>query len=69
MTTTEIYAHYAVQINLHRVKKGSSIRDLASRTGVSPTTITGIEQGKGCSIDTLYKLCKELNFTLNIEIN
>ena len=69
MTTTEIYAHYAIQINLHRVKKGLSIRDLAIHTGVSPTTITGIEQGKGCSIDTLYKLCKELNFTLNIEMN
>jgi transcriptional regulator with XRE-family HTH domain len=60
------YPEIGDRLRTRRQEKGLSLRDLASRLGVSPSLISQIERGRANpSVSTLYALVSELDVSLD----
>ena len=55
-----------IELKELRKEKGLTLRDLADKCGVSPSTISNIENGdKTPKVDNLFYIAKALGVTLN----
>ena len=55
-----------MRLRAHREQASTSIRELARRTGVSPSLISQIEHGRVTpSVDTLYRISNELGISVD----
>ena len=55
-----------LRLRFHREQASTSIRELARRTGVSPSLISQIEHGRVTpSVDTLYRISNELGISVD----
>ena len=50
--------------NIRRLRGRMSQRDLAKKSGVSRSTINGIENGKSISLESLHLIAKTLNIPM-----
>lgn len=55
------------QIRKARRNASYTQNDLARKSGLRQATISGLENGEGGTIDSLFKLCMALNLDMTLE--
>jgi transcriptional regulator with XRE-family HTH domain len=63
-----LVANMGRRIEAYRLSRNLRQSDLAEMTGLSPSTILRIEQGKGGTIDTLVRILQALDCADRIEL-
>ena len=62
MKNEDYNASLGLLVNAARKDAGLTVRELASRCGISAPTITRIEQGKGCLFSSVVEIAKALGY-------
>ena len=60
-------AELAVKIALARDKSGKSQKDVARDARITQQQLSRLENGSGCNVNTLLKVCKALGLTLELK--
>lgn len=61
----DIKKHFGEKVKTLRCKSGLSQEELAHRSGIHPTYLSGIERGKrNVALENIYRLAKGLGLSL-----